>query len=809
MEINSKAYWDYRFKSDWQIKQGSEQTRFFAEIAIGMFPAWLSDWIENNDIEFCDWGCALGDAVIPIAKRFPNAKITGIDISDEAIAIASESHKQADFVVEDWLYGNNTKQYDLVFSSNTLEHFEAPWVVANKLVARASSFLVLMLPYREVDRISEHLASIEPDSIPYALDNGTFVLLHSSIDESHLRLPSYWSGEQILLVYGNRKLIPQLNLHVGSITISSNANGSLLRELSNAKNELELVLRNRQEVELSKQQIQQEIEHIENDKKHIGLDKQQLTLERQQVELSKQQIQQEIEHIENDKKQIAQDKAELERMQSQKDTDADFLRLQLSQFQNSLSWRITSPLRASKNKLLLVQLLMQKVIGAYKIGGPTSVLRKAFHFFLRKKQSWPFVNNARRYGLDIEKIINSNCAFEDTATPWAGMKNESPGVIMYVIDFCDGGLERVVIDLCVELRQRGYAAWILVANHGGRAMLEAINLGIWVQECHGSAEQIEDALLSFPSKIVMTHHCYDNLDIFEKNQLPIIEILHNAYFWHRDDPLMFSARKKIAHFIAVSKSVFSYGQTYLGINKDQMTIIANGLSPIGLIRPPQALRTRLRKVDGEPVRIVHPASFGPQKRHALVVAAFNKIAAAFPTAQLIFAGTPEVNIDVYRRVKEIAKKSPYAERIIFSGTLDRRQISKLLAQARLALLPSSVEGFSIASLEFAYFGLPCVMSDTGSATELIEKYGHGIISGDAAIPYVELSSSSITTACFEAEEKAVGNLANAITTILNNYESFAAKASLASEHWQDYSMALTANQYESFLTRQFNLKGVK
>ena len=50
------------------------------------------------------------------------------------------------------------------------------------------------------------------------------------------------------------------------------------------------------------------------------------------------------------------------------------------------------------------------------------------------------------------------------------------------------------------------------------------------------------------------------------------------------------------------------------------------------------------------------------------------------------------------------------------------------------MLPSGFEGFSVGSLEYAYFGLPTVLSDTGAARRLADRYGHVVVAEGTACP---------------------------------------------------------------------------
>jgi hypothetical protein len=53
--INSQSYWDGRFATDWDDKQGPQQSRFFSRVAIDNLPAWLFRAIGEQQLSVVDW----------------------------------------------------------------------------------------------------------------------------------------------------------------------------------------------------------------------------------------------------------------------------------------------------------------------------------------------------------------------------------------------------------------------------------------------------------------------------------------------------------------------------------------------------------------------------------------------------------------------------------------------------------------------------------------------------------------------------------------------------------------------------------
>ncbi len=217
--LNSKEYWDHRFQVDWEAMQGREQSRFFAKLAMEHLPSWLLTLARVQRFTFCDWGCAEGDGTDVLGSYFGRDRVCGIDFSRTAVEKARGLYEDLEFQVEDWLKeGAADKSYDVVFSSNTLEHFRRPYEVLHTLLAHANKCVVLLLPYREFERQFEHAYTFLPENIP-CLPGTEFILAYSDVLETSGMVPTYWSGQQILLVYARAKFLRESGLTLADLRV--------------------------------------------------------------------------------------------------------------------------------------------------------------------------------------------------------------------------------------------------------------------------------------------------------------------------------------------------------------------------------------------------------------------------------------------------------------------------------------------------------------------------------------------------------------------------------------------------------------
>ena len=221
-KINSNGYWDSRFLVDWESFQGPMQSRFFARLVIEKLPNWLMSQLRRNSLTLCDWGCAQGDGTDVWANYMASERITGVDFSSVAIEQAAQRYPTIKFINEDWLNtsSDNRSFFDVVFSSNTLEHFHRPYDVLENICGHATKALVLAIPYRELDRHQEHFYTFLPENIPSVI-GGKFRLVWSKVVNCRKIVNTYWSGEQIILVYANSSWIDDIGLTLDDCRIEA------------------------------------------------------------------------------------------------------------------------------------------------------------------------------------------------------------------------------------------------------------------------------------------------------------------------------------------------------------------------------------------------------------------------------------------------------------------------------------------------------------------------------------------------------------------------------------------------------------
>lgn len=208
--INDRHYWDGRFAEDWDSCGGPQQSEFFARVAIQLLPQWFRDRLAAKNLTICDWGCAEGSGTAVLQRELRPGQITGIDFSTVAIERASATHPNIAFSAVDLTVENIDSRFDVIFTSNTLEHFKDPWTAVVALARYATKYIVALVPFQERNRFDEHEYTFEYNNIRRSVA-GEFALLSArEIDLSKLD-HTYWPGKQVLLIYAKLPEIDALS----------------------------------------------------------------------------------------------------------------------------------------------------------------------------------------------------------------------------------------------------------------------------------------------------------------------------------------------------------------------------------------------------------------------------------------------------------------------------------------------------------------------------------------------------------------------------------------------------------------------
>jgi trans-aconitate methyltransferase len=142
--INTEEFWQSYMKNNWDQNMGRRQTQLFADYFLETVV------LPDEARTLLDVSCAMGDGLPEISRRYPRLQLFGHDVSETAIAEARKAHGQiATFRVAG--FENLREHFDIVYCSNTLEHFEAYLDIADHLLGFCD-WLYVQVPFEELRR---------------------------------------------------------------------------------------------------------------------------------------------------------------------------------------------------------------------------------------------------------------------------------------------------------------------------------------------------------------------------------------------------------------------------------------------------------------------------------------------------------------------------------------------------------------------------------------------------------------------------------------------------------------------------------
>ncbi len=207
-------------------------------------------------------------------------------------------------------------------------------------------------------------------------------------------------------------------------------------------------------------------------------------------------------------------------------------------------------------------------------------------------------------------------------------------------------------------------------------------------------------------------------------------IIHGEHGWNLDDPLGQNLKRRrirrflsplVNHFVAVSADIQNWLIQDVGIKKEKISVILNGVDT-EKFRPREQtdLRQSLGFLASECI-IGCVGRFDPVKNHRLLIKAFSKLNYTLRPMRLVFLGDgPE-----RASLEALGNELHCHDRIHFLG--ERDDVADILRMMDIFVLPSKSEGICNALLEAMATGLPIVATAVGGNTELIQDGSTGLL----------------------------------------------------------------------------------
>lgn len=312
--------------------------------------------------------------------------------------------------------------------------------------------------------------------------------------------------------------------------------------------------------------------------------------------------------------------------------------------------------------------------------------------------------------------------------------------IFYLVDSFDvGGTESQAVELALRMSQRGHEVTLGRLKATGPLIRQVERTKVEVKEFHpkgglDSAGGVYQLLrMSWHLRkrkydIVHTHDLWSNLLGIPAARLAGVPVIVSSrrdlghLEWYEGKRRVWLRRiQKLSTVVLANANPIRDALIAAGdFAPEKLRVIHNGVDLVRFRRSPD--RQKLFPQVGAGKLIVLVGNMHSDvKGHSCLIAAAPAVIPEFPLTRFVLIGDGEQRQKYEREVRALG----LSENFIFLGRRD--DIPGLLACCDIAVLPSLAEGLPNAVLEYMAAGLPCIVSNAGGNTELVENGVTGLL----------------------------------------------------------------------------------
>ena len=310
-----------------------------------------------------------------------------------------------------------------------------------------------------------------------------------------------------------------------------------------------------------------------------------------------------------------------------------------------------------------------------------------------------------------------------------------------------GGLEQVVYDLACGMAKRGHRVVVVCVEAGGILADKLKGLGIIV-ECLPSAakqEAYRRLLLVYDIDLVNTHFSSFGPALAASMGIPVVAFVHNIYSWLPTDVMgEFRSVDRFVHrYVAVSEDAGQFLERQMNVPAGKIEVIPNGIDVSGWEdkkREPAPLTRVDLGINDEDYLFISVASISRVKGQDRVVAVLPELLERCPDVRVLFmGGGSDRPFSAY--LKRLVDEVNVSHAVRFMDFTP--DIHHYYRMADAFVLPSLIEGWSIAMLEAMFCGLPVIMTDIAGFRTVMEDHAAGIAIPAPYSSIEELDQSSL------------------------------------------------------------------
>ncbi len=318
------------------------------------------------------------------------------------------------------------------------------------------------------------------------------------------------------------------------------------------------------------------------------------------------------------------------------------------------------------------------------------------------------------------------------------MDSDARPLILHVVhSLSGGGTERTLLALLrtwdrSELRH----AIVTLRDAGPLAAELPDEVACWslgaVSRCRGMASQLRKVVRHWRPAVVHARNagCWADTEIATVLDRRVRTVLgfhgldRAGPFQPRDRCIAWVARRTGAAFTSVSHSGQMRLERELGVPRERITVLPNGVDRTRFAPRDAEQRSSTRSTLHIPDRAIALGIVGaltPVKRHDLLFAAAQSLAARVPDLHVVVVGDGPLRNELTQKVRSLGLE----ERVHWAGV--REDVADVLAALDLYACTSDSEEMSNALLEAMASGLPVVTTNVGDHARIVRDGVEGLV----------------------------------------------------------------------------------
>ena len=229
-------------------------------------------------------------------------------------------------------------------------------------------------------------------------------------------------------------------------------------------------------------------------------------------------------------------------------------------------------------------------------------------------------------------------------------------------------------------------------------------------------------------KCIIADH-WKSIELIKSNKKKIC-LIHSKEINHKKGSFLnkkvLSVLNNVDHIVSNSQYTKDLAIN-LGVNEDKINVINPGVFPVKEVHK-EKINEAEKLFNNKSPRLITVSRFDKRKNHEKIIMALRNMKQIYPNIIYTCIGYGEEEENIKKLVNELDLRG----QVIFLKDITDDLKNALVAQSNVFVMPSiiykkSVEGFGIAYVEAAQYGIPSIGGKDGGASDAIKDKETGII----------------------------------------------------------------------------------